>query len=91
LNEGHPFMEGISAVVLQRDDNLAGFVDIATLSMLYDRKERAGFVRRRLWVCGLAGLCGLPGPRRIICKKRVSERPASGTFVSGPQGPKNKE
>jgi len=80
LNEGHPFMEGISAVVLQRDDNLAGFVDIATLSMLYDRKERAGFVRRRLWVCGLAGLCG----------EGLGERPSGDSIASSPKGPTKK-
>src|SRR5437879_1295031 len=76
---------------MQRDDNLARLVGVAPLSMLYDRKERAGLVRGRLRACCLAGLCGLWEARRIICRERLSERLVSGSFVIGPQRPKNKE
>src|SRR5256885_17162453 len=76
---------------MQRDDNLARLVDVAPLSMLYDRKERAGLVRGRLQVGSLAGLCGLWEARRIICKQRLSEKLVSGSFVIGPQRAKNKK
>src|SRR5256885_11089070 len=75
---------------MQRDDNLARLVDVAPLSMLYDRKERAGLVRGRMQVGSLAGLCGLWEARRIICKERLSEKLVSGSFVLWPPGPEDK-
>src|SRR5260370_12880141 len=76
---------------MQRDDNLARLVDVAPLSMLYDRKERAGLVRGRLRACCLAGLCGLWEARRIICKERLSERLVSGSFCICPAKPQDKK